>query len=532
MIEEFQIRVRPEVAASETNIIGYIAEEKGINAHSVCQVRVLRRSIDARQRTIFINLKVRVYINEVPQDESFQYTEYPDVSERPQVIVVGEGPGGLFASLKLIELGFRPIVLERGKDVRERKKDMALITRTQQVDAESNYCFGEGGAGAYSDGKLYTRSKKRGSVEKILNVFCQHGASTTILADVHPHIGTDKLPRVIENMRLQIVKSGGEVHFQTKMTSLTLDNNKVVGVEALNMVTGKEETYRGPVILATGHSARDVYQYLNDTKIEIEPKGLAVGVRLEHPSQLIDQIQYHNREGRGQYLPAAEYSFVTQVDGRGVYSFCMCPGGFVIPAATGPEQLVVNGMSPSNRGTAWSNSGMVVELHPEDISMVQSMKDIDASSKLCMMEFQKRLEKTCWQQGNMKQTAPTQRMADFVNNRLSYDLPNSSYAPGLISSPLHFWLPDIISRRLQEGFKVFGKRSHGFLTNEAVLIAVETRTSSPVRILRDRESLQHVRIEGLFPCGEGAGYAGGIVSAGIDGERCAEMCASYLNSIS
>ena len=532
MIEEFQIRVRPEVAASDTNIISYIAAEKGIDAHSVCQVRVLRRSIDARQRTIFINLKVRVYINEVPQDESFQYTEYPDVSERPQVIVVGEGPGGLFASLKLIELGFRPIVLERGKDVRERKKDMALITRTQQVDAESNYCFGEGGAGAYSDGKLYTRSKKRGSVEKILNVFCQHGASTTILADVHPHIGTDKLPRVIENMRLQIVKSGGEVHFQTKMTSLTLDNNKVVGVEALNMVIGKEETYRGPVILATGHSARDVYQYLNDSKIEIEAKGLAIGVRLEHPSQLIDQIQYHNREGRGQYLPAAEYSFVTQVDGRGVYSFCMCPGGFVIPAATGLEQLVVNGMSPSNRGTAWSNSGMVVELHPEDISMVQSMKDIDASSKLCMMEFQKRLEKTCWQQGNMKQTAPTQRMADFVNNRLSYDLPNSSYAPGLISSPLHFWLPDMISRRLQEGFKVFGKRSHGFLTNEAVLIAVETRTSSPVRILRDRESLQHVRIEGLFPCGEGAGYAGGIVSAGIDGERCAEMCASYLNSIS
>lgn len=532
MIEEFQIRVRPEVAASDTNIISYIAAEKGIDAHSVCQVRVLRRSIDARQRTIFINLKVRVYINEVPQDESFQYTEYPDVSERPQVIVVGEGPGGLFASLKLIELGFCPVVLERGKDVRERKKDMALITRTQQVDPESNYCFGEGGAGAYSDGKLYTRSKKRGSVEKILNVFCQHGASTTILADVHPHIGTDKLPRVIENMRLQIVKSGGEVHFQTKMTSLTLDNNKVVGVEALNMVTGKEETYRGPVILATGHSARDVYQYLNDSNIEIEPKGIAVGVRLEHPSQLIDQIQYHNREGRGQYLPAAEYSFVTQVDGRGVYSFCMCPGGFVIPAATGPEQLVVNGMSPSNRGTAWSNSGMVVELHPEDISMVQSMKDIDASSKLCMMEFQKRLEKTCWQQGNMKQTAPAQCMADFVNNRLSYDLPNSSYAPGLISSPLHFWLPDMISHRLQEGFKAFGKRSHGFLTNEAVLIAVETRTSSPVRILRDRESLQHVRIEGLFPCGEGAGYAGGIVSAGIDGERCAEMCASYLNSIS
>ena len=530
MIEEFQIRVRPEVAASEENIARFISEEKGFDAKTICQVRVLRRSIDARQRTIFVNLKVRAYINEVPQNESFQHTEYSDVSDRPQVVVVGEGPGGLFASLRLIELGYRPVILERGKDVRERKKDMALITRTQQVDPESNYCFGEGGAGAYSDGKLYTRSKKHGNVEKILNVFCQHGASTNILADVHPHIGTDKLPRVIENMRLQIVKSGGKVHFQTKMTSLILQGDKVVGVEALNMKEGKEEIFHGPVILATGHSARDVYQYLNDSGIEIEPKGIAVGVRLEHPSKLIDQIQYHNKDGRGQYLPAAEYSFVTQVDGRGVYSFCMCPGGFVIPAATGPEQIVVNGMSPSNRGTAWSNSGMVVEMHPEDISLVQSMKNIELSSKLCMMEFQKRLEKSCWQQGNMKQTAPAQRMADFVNNRLSYDLPKSSYAPGLISSPLHFWLPEFISHRLQEGFKAFGKRSHGFLTNEALLIAVETRTSSPVRILRDAELLQHIRIEGLFPCGEGAGYAGGIVSAGVDGERCAEMCAAYLNS--
>ena len=529
MVEEFQIRVKPEVAASDGNIIRFISEDKGIDAKTICQMRVLRRSVDARQRNIFVNLKVRAYINEMPQDDSFQHTEYPDVSKRPQVIVVGEGPGGLFASLRLIELGYRPIILERGKDVRERKKDMALISRTQRVDPESNYCFGEGGAGAYSDGKLYTRSKKRGNVDKILNVFCQHGASTNILADVHPHIGTDKLPRVIENMRLQIVKSGGEVHFQTKMTSLILKGDEVVGVEALNMQEKKEEIFHGPVILATGHSARDVYQYLNDSNIEIEPKGIAVGVRLEHPSKLIDQIQYHNREGKGQYLPTAEYSFVTQVDGRGVYSFCMCPGGFVIPAATDVEQIVVNGMSPSNRGTAWSNSGMVVEIHPEDIPSLQMTDSTENSSKLCMMEFQKRLEKNCWQQGNMKQTAPAQRMADFVNNRLSYDLPHSSYAPGLISSPLHFWLPPFISHRLQEGFKAFGKRSHGFLTNEALLIAVETRTSSPVRIIRDRETLQHIRIKGLFPCGEGAGYAGGIVSAGIDGERCAEMCVTYLN---
>lgn len=556
MIQEYLIRILPEQAASEEGIKRYLAKEKGLDVRTLNQVRVLKRSIDARQRTIFVNLKVRAYINEFPQDDQYVHTEYLDVSSRPRVIVVGEGPGGLFASLRLIELGYRPIVLERGKDVRERKKDLSNITKTQKVDGESNYCFGEGGAGAYSDGKLYTRSKKRGSVDKILNVFCQHGANTNILADAHPHIGTDKLPRVIENMRNTIIKCGGEVHFQTKMIRLILESegkltapdaaagDRVIGVEAVNLATGAEETYRGPVILATGHSARDVYRYLASAKIDIEAKGIAVGVRLEHPSLLIDQIQYHNKSGRGKYLPAAEYSFVTQVDGRGVYSFCMCPGGFVIPAATGPEQLVVNGMSPSNRGTAWSNSGMVVETHPEDVAQFvkehqsvieqQEMKAQENASlftphsSLQMMYFQEIVEKQCWQQGNMKQTAPAQRMADFVNNRLSYDLPKSSYAPGLISSPLHFWMPSFVSKRLQEGFKTFGKNAHGFLTNEATLIAMETRTSSPVRIVRDRETLQHVRIQGLFPCGEGAGYAGGIVSAGVDGERCAEMCAEYL----
>ena len=567
MIQEYQIRILPEQAASEEGIKRYLSKEKGLDVRTLNQVRVLKRSIDARQRTIYVNLKVRAYINEYPQDDQYIHTEYPDVSSRPRVIVVGEGPGGLFASLRLIELGYRPIVLERGKDVRERKKDLSNITKTQKVDGESNYCFGEGGAGAYSDGKLYTRSKKRGNVDKILNVFCQHGANTNILADAHPHIGTDKLPRVIENMRNTIIKCGGEVHFQTKMVRLILASDgkmaspsasdsavadKVIGVEAINLVTGAEETYKGPVILATGHSARDVYRYLAASKIEIEAKGIAVGVRLEHPSQLIDQIQYHNKNGRGKYLPAAEYSFVTQVDGRGVYSFCMCPGGFVIPAATGPEQLVVNGMSPSNRGTAWSNSGMVVETHPEDVvkyvaehgipGQAGSSESVSAESgavsldallqdPLSMMYFQQILEKHCWQQGNMKQTAPSQRMADFVNNRLSYDLPKSSYAPGLISSPLHFWMPDFVSKRLQEGFKTFGKNAHGFLTNEAILIATETRTSSPVRIVRDRETLQHVRLQGLFPCGEGAGYAGGIVSAGVDGERCAEMCAEYMEKL-
>lgn len=524
MTKEYQIRVFPVVAASENAIKRYLAEEQGIDQRTINSVRVLKKSIDARQRTIFVNLKIRVYINEVPQDDEYEHTEYQNVEGRPQVVVVGEGPGGLFASLRLIELGLRPVVLERGKDVRERKMDLAQITKTQKVDPESNYCFGEGGAGAYSDGKLYTRSKKRGNVNKILNVFCQHGASTSILADAHPHIGTDKLPRVIENMRNTIIKCGGEVHFQTKMTRLVVEGERVTGVEAVDLKTGGELTFHGPVILATGHSARDVYRLLVESNIHIEAKGIAVGVRLEHPSQLIDQIQYHNREGRGKYLPAAEYSFVTQVEERGVYSFCMCPGGFVIPAATGPQQLVVNGMSPSNRGTQWSNSGMVVELHPDDVGG-------DSSDPLCMMHFQEKLERDCWQQGNMKQTAPAQRMADFVNNRLSYDLPKSSYAPGLISSPLHFWMPPFVAKRLQEGFKKFGKMSHGFLTNEAVLIATETRTSSPVRIVRDPATLQHVTVQGLFPCGEGAGYAGGIVSAGVDGERCAEMCAQYVEAL-
>ncbi len=523
MTNEYQIRVVPEVAAQEDRLKGRLADEYGFDVRTIQGVRILKRSIDARQRQIYVNLKVRVYVNEQPHDDEYVRTEYLNVEGRPQVIVVGAGPGGLFAALRLIELGLRPVVLERGKDVHERKKDLANITKTQKVDAESNYCFGEGGAGAYSDGKLYTRSKKRGNTDKILNVFCQHGASTAILADAHPHIGTDRLPKVIEAMRNTIINSGGEVHFKTKMTQLILDGDKVVGCVA-------DKEYRGPVILATGHSARDVYRYLAEAKVEIEAKGIAVGVRLEHPSHLIDQIQYHSKQGRGKYLPAAEYSMVTQVDGRGVYSFCMCPGGFVIPAATDKEQIVVNGMSPASRGTAWSNSGMVVEVRPEDLDNVKNENCNNVSPELKVMAFQEDLERLCWQQGNMKQTAPAQRMADFVSGKLSYDLPKSSYAPGLVSSPLHFWLPKMISKRLQEGFKVFGRQAHGFLTNEAVLIAVETRTSSPVRIVRDREKLQHIRVQGLFPCGEGAGYAGGIVSAGVDGERCAEACARMMSS--
>ena len=547
MIHEYQLRILPEQAASEQSLKQYISREKGLDVRTINAIRILKRSIDARQRTIYINLTIRVFVNETPSEDEFERTDYPNVEGRPAVIVVGAGPGGLFAALKLIELGLRPIVVERGKNVRERKEDLARISREHKVDAESNYSFGEGGAGAYSDGKLYTRSKKRGSVEKILNVFCQHGASPTILSDAHPHIGTDKLPRVIENMRNTILACGGEVHFQTRMESILIEGQKVKGIE-----TNTGKTFLGPVILATGHSARDVYRWLYAHGVQLETKGIAIGVRLEHPSMLIDQIQYHNKNGRGKYLPAAEYSFVQQVDGRGVYSFCMCPGGFVVPAASGPHQLVVNGMSPSNRGTKWSNSGMVVETRPEDLllpemqlqaepfpgsneSLTEELILRDGKQPegtihtLAMMRFQEKLEQICWQQGNMRQTAPSQRMVDFTRKKLSYDLPATSYSPGLVSSPLHFWMPSFLSERLSKGFQLFGKSSRGFLTNEAVMIAVETRTSSPVRIVRDKDSLQHLTVEGLFPCGEGAGYAGGIVSAGIDGERCAEAVTNYLN---
>ena len=540
MIKKISLTVSPSTAADSLRLKTHAADELGISPSQLQAIRIVHRSIDARQRDIKINLTINAYIGEDPPATEFQKTDYPDVTERPAVIVVGAGPGGLFAALRLIEHKLRPIVLERGKDVHKRRKDIALISKEHRVDSESNYAFGEGGAGAYSDGKLYTRSTKRGNVDKILNVFCQHGASTDILTDAHPHIGTDRLPTIIENIRNTIIDRGGEVHFETRVDGLLTNSRKeVCGVTAGN------RTFQGPVILATGHSARDIYSMLYDSGYSLETKGIAMGVRLEHPSMLIDQIMYHNRNGRGRYLPAAEYRMTAQSQGRGVYSFCMCPGGFVIPAASGAEQIVVNGMSPSGRNSRWSNSGMVVEIRPDDLAdtsleevMQQAYADetfaesrggnMQKGHPLGMMFLQEALERLCWMQGNRKQTAPAQRMTDFVNRRLSDNLPDSSYTPGLTASPLHFWLPDFISSRLKEGFMAFGRRYHGFLTREATMIAVETRTSSPVRIVRDKDSLQHVSAAGLYPCGEGAGYAGGIVSAAIDGERCADAVAAQL----
>lgn len=519
MVKEISIRILPQQAATENGIKDFLGREYALNKNEIQAVRILKRSIDARKRQVFINLTVRIYINEQPQDDLFTPISYGDVSDRQPAVVVGAGPAGLFAALRLIELGMRPIVLERGQDVHQRRKDIARISREHIVDNESNYCFGEGGAGAFSDGKLYTRSKKRGSVERILSILCQHGASPAILSDAHPHIGTDKLPLVIENIRHTILRSGGEVRFETRVDELIFDNQKVIGVKSHD-----GNIFYGPVILATGHSARDIYYYLHTHDIALEAKGFAVGVRLEHPQELIDRIQYHNPAGRGRYLPAAEYSFVTQVDGRGVYSFCMCPGGFVVPAASGQNQLVVNGMSPSNRGSRWANSGMVVEIRPEDLP------GYETGDVLAGIKFQEEIERQCFVNGNCRQTAPAQRMTDFVHGKISADLPSSSYAPGVLSSPLHFWMPEFITRRLRQGFLHFGQISHGFLTREALMIGVETRTSSPVRIPRDNESLNHIGLEGLYPCGEGAGYAGGIVSAAIDGERCAEALAQKYQS--
>ncbi len=522
MIEKLTLRVNPETAADTTGLLRReVARQLGMPLSRIVHIDILRRSIDARRRPVAVNLSLAAHIDAV--DETFRRYEpiaYPDVASAPAVIVVGAGPAGLFAALELIELGLRPIVLERGKDVDSRRRDLATLCRTGAVDPDSNYCFGEGGAGAYSDGKLYTRSTKRGPVDKVLQIFHTHGATDSVLIDAHPHIGTDRLPVIIKAIRETILAHGGEVRFGCRVTALDFAaDGSVAGV-----VTASGERLQGPVILATGHSARDVYRMLHQSGVELQPKGIAVGVRLEHPQTLIDRIQYHSPHGRGRFLPPAEYSMLTRVDGRAVYSFCMCPGGVIVPAASAPGELVVNGMSPSNRGTRWSNSGMVVEVLPEDLPQY------DSYGPLKMMHFQADIERAFFEAAEQTQVAPAQRMTDFVEGRPSADLAPSSYAPGIAPARVDKLLPPMISDRLRRAFAEFGRKARGFLTPDATVVGDETRTSSPVRIPRDRVSMQHIAVPGLYPVGEGAGYAGGIVSAALDGINAARAVASAMPS--
>lgn len=510
MIKEITLRVSPEIA-----VIPQLLEKKVFGAAG-CKVndwKIVRRSIDARKRDIIINLSIKVACNDDKIVSSGYFpVEFPDVKNaKHTVVIIGAGPAGLFAALKCVTLGMRPIVLERGKDVDARRLDIATLNRERHIDPESNYCFGEGGAGTFSDGKLFTRSKKRGNPKEVLSLLVQHGADENILIDAHPHIGSDRLPGIMKSIRRTIIEHGGEVRFQARADRIIIEDNEVRGV-----VTAQgDEIKTDSVILATGHSARDVYRNLHRDGVRLEAKGLAVGVRLEHPQQLIDRIQYHNPAGRGRWLPAAEYSFVTQVDGRGVYSFCMCPGGVVVAAGSGPEELVVNGMSASARSSIWANSGMVVEIHPGDFPEYANRGVFE------MLDFVEDLEKDFYHKSHDIITAPAQRMTDFVEGKDSKTIPPSSYLPGLYEARIDQLLPPFITSRLQKGFVEFGRKAKGFLSKDAILIGLESRTSSPVRIPRDKETLCHTEIKGLYPAGEGAGYAGGIVSAAIDGMRCA-----------
>ena len=516
MQTDINIRVSPEEASDKKKYLPIVAKELAVSESEITDIQILRRSIDARQRQIKINLRLRVFMAEAYRRKSEYIFDYQDVSNKKTVIIVGAGPAGLFAALQLIELGLKPIIFERGKDVQSRRKDIAGINKHGIVLPDSNYGFGEGGAGTFSDGKLYTRSSKRGDVRKILNILHLHGAPDDILIDAHPHIGTDKLPQVIRAIRETILEMGGEVHFETRIDDLLITDGKISGVVSQN----GEKITASAVILATGHSARDIYQLLDSKQVKIESKPFAMGLRVEHPQALIDSIQYRCVGVRSSFLPAASYSLVKQVAGRGVYSFCMCPGGFIVPAATAPNELVVNGMSPASRNSRFANSGMVVEIKPADWS------DYQQHGALAAMYFQQHLEQLAFRHGGENLKAPAQALADFVSESHSAKLPESSYMRGLASSKIHEWLPPEITKRLQAGFKLFDKKMKGFLTNEAVVLGVESRSSSPVKIPRDKFSLQHVQIAGLFPCGEGAGYAGGIVSAAIDGERSARAVAA------
>ena len=519
MKHELQLVLSPEEAGDSEQIKLIAAQQLFTSPSEISFIKILKRSIDARSRNIKINLKIEVYQNEFPETTSFK-TNYPDVSNSKPVLIIGAGPAGLFAALQLMEKGLKPIIIERGKDVKSRRRDLAAINKEHIVNPNSNYCFGEGGAGTYSDGKLYTRSTKRGDITKVLETFVEHGADENILIDAHPHIGTNKLPKIIESIRQTIINSGGEVHFNTLLKDIIIKDNAVQAIQCTNIETSATvEFTTDSVILATGHSARDIFELLHTKNILIEGKTFAMGVRVEHPQELIDSLQYHcpisEVNNIRNYLPASSYSLVHQAIGRGVYSFCMCPGGIIAPCATAQQEVVTNGWSPSKRNNPFANSGIVVTTEPEDLVPFKQF------GPLAGLRYQQAIEHMAWEAGGKTQTAPAQRLSDFVSNKLSSALPQTSYQPGVTSAPLHTLLPEAIGKRLQIGFNEFGKKMRGYLTNDAVIVGVESRTSSPVRIPRDKETLQHPQISGLYPCGEGAGYAGGIMSAAIDGQKCA-----------
>ena len=518
MKQEINIALSPELANDELTIKKASAEYLLIKATEINSIKLIKRSIDARSRLIKVHLKLIVYSgNDFPEAVG-SFPEYNKVSNKSSVIVIGAGPAGLFAALRLIELGLKPIIIERGKDVKSRRRDLAALNKEHIVNPESNYCFGEGGAGTYSDGKLYTRATKRGDIQKILNTFVAHGASEDILIDAHPHIGTNKLPQIIVGIRETILKAGGEVHFNTKVTDLIISNNQIKGVVCID-----KEFLADTVILATGHSSREIFELLHLKKITLEAKPFAMGVRIEHPQALIDSILYRTPK-RNPHLPPAAYSLVHQVNGRGVFSFCMCPGGIIAPCATSPGEIVTNGWSPSKRNNPYSNSGIVVAIELNDL------KKHDQHGIFAGLRYQQELEQMAFVAGGKKQTAPAQRLIDFCTNKLSNTLPDASYQPGIKSAPLHELLPSAISFPLQIAFKEFGKKLKGYYTNEAVIVGVESRTSTPIRIPRDHITLEHIQVKGLYPCGEGAGFAGGIMSAAIDGQKCAEACALKLSN--
>jgi uncharacterized FAD-dependent dehydrogenase len=527
MKQELQLVLSPEEAANDEIIRSIASQQLRFPSKDISHIKILKRSIDARSRNIKINLKIEVYLGELPAPASYK-KNYSDVSSARPVIIIGAGPAGLFAALELLERGMKPVVIERGKTVKERRRDLAAINKQHIVNPHSNYCFGEGGAGTYSDGKLYTRSTKRGDINKVLELFVAHGADENILVEAHPHIGTNKLPKIIEAIRQTIISYGGEIHFNSQVTDLIIRNNSVRGVICKSTADRTITEHAGDnVILATGHSARDIFELLHSRNIRIEGKTFAMGVRVEHPQALIDSLQYHcplkEVPHKREFLPASSYSLVHQALGRGVYSFCMCPGGIIAPCATAPGEVVTNGWSPSKRNNPFANSGIVVTIEPEDYQKYSS------AGPLAGLRYQQDLEKMAFIAGGKTQTAPAQRLLDFTNNILSSDLPEASYQPGIISAPLHELLPAEIGKRLQIGFREFGKKMRGYLSNDAVIVGVESRTSSPVRIPRDKDSLQHPEVAGLYPCGEGAGYAGGIVSAAIDGQKCAEAIAAKIH---